>query len=323
MRQLATLPSNAAARTLADYLLTLHIQTQLLPEDGGWAVWVCDEDRLPQARQEFAEFQRNPSDPRFLRAAAPAEALRQKERLAEVAYHRRNERMSRGWARMTGGRHPLTTALIAACVVVCLATRGGSFRYGLLGDLLITPIVVDPERGPGLADHLTAVEQGQVWRLVTPIFIHFGPWHLLFNMVMLYRLGGAVESRRRGGRYLLLLLAFAVASNLAQYWLGDLRYDGSLYWQPSAPFGGMSGVLYGLLGYVWMKARFEPELGLRIDPSTVTWLMIWFFLCASREFQAFIGPVANMAHAGGLVSGILIGVAPPLARGLWRHMRGG
>jgi len=78
-------------------------------------------------------------------------------------------------------------------------------------------------------------------------------------------------------------------------------------------FGGMSGVLYGLFGYAWMKSRFEPGLGLWVDQGTVVILIAWFFLCMT----GLVGPIANAAHAGGLVSGLVIGVAPTLWRRLW------
>src|SRR5205085_2267948 len=89
MRQIGTLPDGDSARRLADYLLTLRIETRLEPEAGGWALWVCDEDRVAQARQELDEFTRNPHDPRYAGAARTAEALRRKESRAEEAYRRR------------------------------------------------------------------------------------------------------------------------------------------------------------------------------------------------------------------------------------------
>jgi GlpG protein len=320
MRQLATLPTAAAARKLADYLLTLKIDTRLLQEEGGWGLWVCDEDRLPQARQELADFQRNPADPRFTSAAGVAEALRQKERRAEADYQRRDERFYRRLARITSGERPWTVTLIVVCALISLFSRGGNFRSPLVNDLLINPIHGVDDNTPWWYVRLLAVEEGQVWRLVTPIFIHFGLIHLLFNMSLLYRLGGEVEGRRGPWRLLLLVIAIAVPSNLAQYYLGNITNDWVLHTSPQ--FGGMSGVLYGLLGYIWMKVRFEPDLGLQVQPSTVLWLMIWFFLCASREFQSYVGQVANMAHAIGLVSGLLLGVAPPFARFLWHSLRG-
>jgi GlpG protein len=320
MRQLATLPNAAAARKLADYLLTLKIDTRLLQEEGGWGVWVCDEDRLPQARQEWAAFQSNPSDPRFTSAAGAAEMLRQKERRAEAEYQRRSERLHRRMARATSGRRPLTVALIAICVLVSLATRGGKDIGSIpFSTLAINPIVVE-EGKVYTYTSLWAITRGEVWRLVTPIFLHFGPIHLLFNMTFLFRLGGEVEGRRGPWRLLLLVIAIAVPSNLAQYYLGNTTTDWVMH--PSPTFGGMSGVLYGLLGYVWMKLHFEPDLGLYIQPSTILWLMIWFFLCMSREFQEFVGPVANMAHGAGLLAGLAYGIAPPLARRFWHSLRG-
>ena len=76
MRQIGMLPDGDAARRLADYLLTLKIDTHLDQQPEGWIVWVRDEDRVAQARQEFAEFQRNPADTRFAGAARAAHEMR-------------------------------------------------------------------------------------------------------------------------------------------------------------------------------------------------------------------------------------------------------
>ena len=80
----------------------------------------------------------------------------------------------------------------------------------------------------------------------------------------------------------------------------------------------MSGVVYGLFGYVWMKARFQPELGLAISPNTILFMMLWFFLCMTPWIHSLFGSgVANVAHASGLIAGMLIGYAPVL----WRSFR--
>jgi GlpG protein len=158
------------------------------------------------------------------------------------------------------------------------------------------------------------IEQGQVWRLITPIFLHFGIVHLLFDMFMLHDLGGLIERRRGPLRYLALVLVLAVISNLVQYYYGHPAMVGSeIKWERSPNFGGMSGVVYGLFGYIWMKARFQPEMGLFINPSSVIYLMAWFFLCMS----GIVGDIANGAHTGGLVAGMILGYAPVL----WRSFR--
>jgi GlpG protein len=149
---------------------------------------------------------------------------------------------------------------------------------------------------------LPEVRQGEIWRLITPIFIHFNVWHIVFNMLMLRDLGSLVESRR-GSRVLLLLVLFiGLGSNLSQY---------VLQFSTVGPqFGGMSGVLYGLLGYIWLRGHFDPASGLILSPMTLTVMLVWFFLC----LVGIIPGVANVCHAAGLLLGMIIGVAPQVKR---------
>jgi GlpG protein len=133
---------------------------------------------------------------------------------------------------------------------------------------------------------------GQVWRLITPIFLHFGIMHLLFNMLWLKDLGTAIE-RVMGAR---TLVALVVVSGL----LGNI---GQWVWKGPF-FGGMSGVVYALFGYVWMKAKFDPVPRFRVDSQMVMWMIGWFLLCALTNL---VGPVANMAHGVGLAVGVIWG----------------
>jgi GlpG protein len=311
MRQLATLPDEPAAQRLADYLLTLGIDTRLLEEPEGWAVWVCNEDQLPQAREEWAAFSRDPTDPRFTTAARAAQALRAHEAKLEAAYQRKQIDIRDRWAGR-GGRPVVTYALIAASIVVSLVTtelRGvpsDPDRLKLFIALLIAP---------GVPPGLGAVLHGEVWRLVTPIFLHFGPFHLLFNMLWTFDLGRAIETRRGPARFALLVLVIAVLSNLAEYFVGGYEFGSGLTLpKPRVAFGGMSGVVYGLIGYIWMKGRFEPHLGLMLHPQTIVWALIWFFVC----MMGLVGPIANVAHGVGLLAGMAIGAAPHFWRTITR-----
>jgi membrane associated rhomboid family serine protease len=177
---------------------------------------------------------------------------------------------------------PLTIALIAICAV--LALQSG---FGKSTDVLETWLFASPG-SVGLADILS----GQVWRLLTPAFIHFGPMHLLFNMMWLWDLGNLIE-RRKGPLFLAgFVLAVGIASNFAQYLLGDSPW-----------FGGMSGVVYGLLGYVWMQGRHNPRFGYTLHQSTVVMMLVWFVLC----WTGLLGPIANWAHSAGLGIGVVWG----------------
>ncbi len=305
MRQLATLPSADDARALADYLLTLKIDTQLEKQPEGWAIWIRDEDHVPRARQELEEFQRNPSDPRYRTVAKTADSLRQRKRQEDAAYFRRQDRFNR---RMSGpiASQRWTVGLIGISVLVSLLSRGGDDPK-IVSALSILPFRTTENTIEWF--DVSPITQSEIWRLVTPIFLHFGFLHLLFNMFMLNDLGGDVERRRGPLRYLLLVLVLAVVSNLVQYYFGHPVRDGpKIEWVHRPFFGGMSGVVYGLFGYIWMKARFEPESGFRIHPSEVTSLIAWFFLCMT----GWIGPIANGAHVGGLLAGMLIGFVPAL-----------
>ncbi|HEY7326373.1 MAG TPA: rhomboid family intramembrane serine protease [Gemmataceae bacterium] len=327
MRQLTTFPSADNARALADYLLTLKIDSQLEKEpDGGWAIWIRDEDHLPRARQELEEFQRNPDDPRYKDAGSTASQLRKQKLQEEKAYHKRQQRFYGRMRRagMTGG---VTLSLIAISVIVTVLIDGFKFGPSLQEALSIAPpdkleiVGFDPSArtikealrlkvrsSPGLEPVL----HGEIWRLVTPIFPHIGIWHLLFNMWALYILGGAIERRRGRVRYLAMVLVVAVLSNLAQYFLGKIGSGVPLAELPRSPsFGGMSGVIYGLFGYIWMKTRFQPEMGLLIDNRNIIILVGWLFLCMTPLIR-FLVPqgVANVAHVAGLIAGMLIGYIP-------------
>src|SRR4051794_17571051 len=70
MRQIGTLSDEGQAVVLAEYLLALRIETRLEHQPNGWAVWVCDEARVAQGRQELDAFLRTPYDPRYAAAAA-------------------------------------------------------------------------------------------------------------------------------------------------------------------------------------------------------------------------------------------------------------
>ncbi len=297
MRQIATLPSESDARTLADYLLTLDIATRIDGSAEGWELWVCDEDRVPRAREELDAFRRDPNDPRYRDAVRTARAIQQKAERDEEQYRRNVIDVRRRWGSPPTARQPLTLLLMAVSVTVFLLPYLGVDAWSVKEPLFIASKVWTnkPENS---WENLFQVAQGQVWRLVTPIFLHFGILHIVFNMMCLNDLGRQIEARRGSLRFGLLVLAAAVLSNLAQFLV-------------SGPgFGGMSGVVYGLFGYLWMKTRYEPESGLFIHPQTVTLMLVWFVVC----LVGIVPGIANTAHGVGLAVGVAVGLAPRLWR---------
>jgi GlpG protein len=295
MRQAGTLPGEQQAERFADYLLTLGITTRLEKQGDAWAVWVREEERVPQAKEELAAFARNPTDPRFSEAETKARTIR-REVAEKEEQARKNIVELRGRWSTPGGRQPLTMILIGVSLLVAVATGIGEEGGELQSQL---SIAAQAPQAAGPQPFLPEVRQGEVWRLVTPIFLHFGVAHLLFNMLMLYRLGGLIESSRGQVKLALLVLSAAAFSNVAEYFWQYFRPD-------PANFGGMSGVLYAMAGYAWMKSRFDPTVNIYLPPDTVMFLVLWLFICMTGA----VGPIANVAHVAGFVFGIVTGYAP-------------
>jgi GlpG protein len=218
---------------------------------------------------------------------------------------------------------------MALCVLMTFASNFGDDDHSLTRTLLISTQRPDVEGGRvGLIE----VRSGEIWRLVTPMFLHFtypvptgtpNPFaeglsllfhyfaHLLFNLVLFLPLAGRIESVRGTRSLALLILAIALASNLTQYYLGSSTVQGvRLVLGGSFYFGGLSGVVYGLFGYVWIRGRLEPDSGLGVSTAMAVLLLAWLL----------VGPllvgakIANGAHFGGLLAGALIAAAPALWR---------
>lgn len=146
-------------------------------------------------------------------------------------------------------------------------------------------------------------ESGQFWRVVTPVFLHFSEMHLAFNMVMLWYFGRQLE-RREGYQLLIpLLLLFTIVPNLAQYFAEGIR------------FGGMSGVVYALLGYCWLYNRLTGR-ALYQFPGAIMGLMVaWLIIGFTGILTSFgFPPMANVAHLGGLVIGLVCAFGANLIR---------
>jgi GlpG protein len=188
---------------------------------------------------------------------------------------------------------PVTMALIAVSVVVGLVSRLGQ-DLAVVSWLTLADLHGHDRTVLG---GLAAIQDGQLWRLVTPIFIHFGFIHILFNMMWMYDLGPAIERRWSSRTLAVLVLVAALLSNLTQYVVNwDLK-TGVHY--ANALSGGMSGVVYALLGYLWIRGLVDPAAGIRIRPQVVVWMVGWLVLCLS----GLLGPIGNSAHGVGLLTG--------------------
>jgi rhomboid protease GlpG len=291
MRLIGHLADEQSARTFGDYLYLQKIDSHIEFEKAdGWGIWINDEDKIEEAGRLLTEFRAKPTDAKYRSGAQTAAELRAKAQKSDAEYRKKvRDRRYLFQPLATYGFGPVTFVLILFSVVVFILSKFGAASQPIMA-LYITNYSVT---GHFIEwnNALPEIMHGQVWRLVTPIFIHFGLLHIFFNMWWLRDLGSMIEARQSSWMLVILVLVIAVCSNLAQFY-----YHGP-------EFGGMSGVVYGLLGYIWMRGKFDPASGLYLHPTTVTMMIIWFFLC----FTPVIPHVANAAHAAGLVLGIVWG----------------
>jgi len=137
----------------------------------------------------------------------------------------------------------------------------------------------------------------EYWRLVTPAFLHFGWLHIVFNSLWLWELGNKVERVMGHLNMFLLFLVIATVSNVSQFAFGG-----------PGLFGGMSGVVYGLLGFSWVAPMLQPAWRIQPTPTLMLFMVGWLVICMVGLVQVLgFGAIANAAHLGGLVCGAALG----------------
>ena len=295
MRRVGELQSEQQAQSFHDTLVARGIENTAEVEEGGaFSIWVHEDDQIAEAARLFALFQSSPDAPEFREASPKAAAVRAQF----VKSERRRRSTVIDEARVGYERHFMGGAFVTMLlVVITIAVTGytGFFGPGGGGDraALARFHISQMPFIHGISSFLPEVREGEVWRLITPIFLHGDIMHIVFNMMWLVQFGRFIESRLGGAKLLAFVLAIGIGSNLAEY----------LWKQPN--FGGMSGVNYGLFGYLWMRGKFGRDPGWELNPQTVQLMLMWMVIC----YTGMLGPVANAAHTGGLIIGALLGIA--------------
>lgn len=198
-------------------------------------------------------------------------------------------------------RQPLTILAVVLSIIGTLLVYLDHDLY-LLRWLGFTAFHPGPDGGLVFDTVAATYARGEYWRLLTPIFLHFGLLHLVFNMLWLWELGRRIETTLGSLVLLAIVVLTGAGGNIAQH-----LYDGTVL------FGGMSGVIYGLLGYMWVWARLKARPPLVLPPGIMLVMMLWLLACMSGLVESLgFGAIANAAHLGGLVLGALLGLGTAL-----------
>lgn len=320
MRLLGELKDNEQATLFSSYLLVKGIESHFDAQPGEpCEVWVKDEDQFKEAYEDYQSFVRNPGDSKYSNSVRQAKIIARAEEKKRQQIQRRIVKVQ---PKNMKRRPPLTVGLIVICALVALATEfGEADRDHSVYKALQFVSVPQPDSfaiqnsksyPDGMDVRLASIKRGEIWRVVTPVFIHYGIPHILFNLYMFFQFGSLIENRYGTLKFGLICLAAAALPNIVQcvvpHAIGGTPpgiTNGTLI----TSLGGMSGVVYGLFGFAWMKSVFDRAFGYRIPQSTVIILIGWLFLCMMPGGLGFLGmgSVANWAHGIGLLVGMAIG----------------
>ena len=156
----------------------------------------------------------------------------------------------------------------------------------------------------------TLISEGQWWRWISPVFLHFGFMHLVFNLLWTWELGRRIELVHRRSVIVVLVLFMGVMSNISQFVI-----TGPI-------FGGLSGIIFGLMAYTWLWDRICPAHSYGLPPVMMTFMVVWLIFGVSGLPEKMgLGSFANTAHLIGLLSGLLCAPLVYLFRDqLWRKI---
>lgn len=133
---------------------------------------------------------------------------------------------------------------------------------------------------------------GEVWRLLTAMFLHIGPTHLISNLVGLFMLGPILEGHLGHWRFAAIYLIGGLFGSVASYAFSP------------ALSAGASGAVFALLGAtVFYFFRFRQNFGARGREILQSMLVV---LVLNLVLGGTVANVDNWGHIGGLLGGLLV-----------------
>jgi GlpG protein len=154
--------------------------------------------------------------------------------------------------------------------------------------------------------------QGEYWRLFTPALLHLDYLHIFFNMVWVWLLGRQIEERIGIFRYLIFSLIVGIIANIAQYLVSGPE------------FMGYSGIIIGMIGFIWMRQKLAPWEGYPLHSTVIRFILIYIVVITGLEMfsfgfkffhlKKFDTIFANTAHIIGGIAGILLARLPFFSR---------
>lgn len=250
------------AQAFVDYMATQGIILTIQQHEQS-DIWLANDSQESRVRAELEQFLANPGDSRYLAASWNTGHTGSGLRYQRYPF----------LATITQKAGPFTMVIMAACVLVFILMQA-------VGDRAVMVWLAWPYK-----DSL----HYELWRYFSHALMHFSILHITFNLLWWWYLGGPVEKRLGSSKLITLTLVSALLSGFVQY-----KFGGPL-------FGGLSGVVYALMGYVWLRGERDPESGIYMQRGLMVFAVLWIVI---GFFDVLGMSIANAAHISGLVVGL-------------------
>lgn len=276
MIRAASLPIEVNLLRFSRFMQSQGIAHRINEESGQQVIWVEDEQQAALVSEALASWPFDEDSSPQAYAANSSQTLFSPAGLAR--------KLIQAFLRA-----PVSFSLILACLLVALLSLLGTQPERVA--ILFYPMLDTSGLFPLLASIDSPIE---ILRSLSPMLLHFGELHLVFNMLWLWYFGRQLESAQPRWLFIVLIIFCSFVGNTAQYLNSGFNN-----------FGGMSGVVYGLVGYTWVTHTFMPRSNLQINNK-----MFVVFVIALIAMEVVASSwIASAAHLGGLVAGLIEGVA--------------
>lgn len=261
---LITFEAPELAQTLVDYLRSQKLESHLQQTETGYAVVLADPNQEEQARNIVSAFIRDPFNERYRASSwdtgrpAKFKSATHRSFMMDILLQ----------------AQPLVLTMTVLCGAIYLLRAVGLPIYAWLSFAL-------------------PWQSLEIWRLFTPVFMHFSLLHLLFNLVWWWYLGNRIESQYGAVKLFGVLISAALIPNILQGMISGLT------------FGGLSGVTYGLLSYLWLREKRSEREQPAVSDGLFMFMLVWIAL----ELVGIVGfSSATTAHLSGLIIGLIQGL---------------
>lgn len=187
-----------------------------------------------------------------------------------------NEKRNKVMEKIFSVKKPIITYILMSLCILMFFVSGGGYSDNIIIEIG--------------ANYGRYVQKGEIWRLVTCMFLHAGIMHIFFNMYSLYVVGRQIEDFFGKWRYLVIYLLSGICGSLL-----------SVGFNPDVLAVGASGAIFGLFGaMLYFGYNYRGYIGTivrsQVLPIVVYNLLIGFFIPGIDMF----------AHIGGLVGGLMV-----------------